>query len=320
MGQMSSRGDTPEPGTSAANTRQAAPAAPQDNNREDPVCPECRDISTVCSSSCQHCFCQLCLWDWCLGEAVCPRCQRPTRHPYPQHVALYHEVQDRVYSSKRRWQPWSCSGHFRCGRPWERRQRRSTQRPHDGHWQSRHNQGSDSPRRRWWQQRRAWEDTRGEGRAPRFEWDIPASSRGSQSRCRSRRSWSQQERSRGHRRWGRGRERSHGRERRWGTSSRRDQDTRTGSHDHSARQRRRRSWNADDGHTPMPQHNVPSGRSERHQWEDSDSSGHQHRTRSRTRGRSHRRGQDSQTSSEGTVPRDRSRRQRCWRRWNAERG
>ncbi|KAM4899292.1 uncharacterized protein FYW23_004858 [Sylvia borin] len=150
---MSSREDTPEPGTSAASTSQAAPAAPQDDHQENAVCPECRDISTVCSSSCRHCFCQLCLWDWSLGEAVCPRCQRPIRHPYPQHVALYHEVQDRVYDNKRRWrghsarQPRSCSGHFGHRRPWERRPRRSIRWPRNGRWRSQHSRGSDSPRR-----------------------------------------------------------------------------------------------------------------------------------------------------------------------------
>ncbi|XP_023784445.1 G patch domain-containing protein 8-like isoform X2 [Cyanistes caeruleus] len=395
-GEMSSKEDTPEPGTSAANTSQAAPAAPQDSNQENPGCPECQHISTVCTSSCRHCFCQLCTWDWSLGEAVCPRCQRPTRHPYPQHVALYHEVQDRVYNSKQRWsshyaqQPWSLYGHFRRGRPWERRRRRSMRWPRNGRRQSRHTRGSDSSR--WWQQqRRAWEEALEEGQIRRFEWAIPASSQGNQSWGRSSRSWSQHEQPWGHRRWSRDRERSHGWDRRQSRSSPRDQDAQTGSHDRSTRQRRWRSWNADDRHAPRPQHDVPtdispetrgeredsdssrqrrtrrrrtrgrshrrgqnsqgtmprnhsanqrrwrswddddrhtprsqsdtpSRRSERHQWEDWDSPRQQHATRRRTRGRSHRRGQSSQRASQGMVPRDHSTNQRRWRSWNADQG
>nr|XP_030129471.3 pre-mRNA-splicing factor 38B-like [Taeniopygia guttata] len=310
---MSSREDTPEPGTSAASTSQAGPPAPQDNSRDDTACPECRDISTACSSSCRHCFCRLCLWDWSLGQAVCPRCQRPTRHPYPQHVALYHEVQERVYERKRRWrgrsaqQPRSCSG------PWERRPRRSMRWPRDGRRESWHAPGSDSPRRRQWQLQRR-EDAPEEGQTLRFEWDVPASSQGHRSRRRPRRSWSQQERSRGRRRWSRGRERFRG----WDRPSRREQDTQTGSPERSARQRHWRSWSADDRHAPGPQHDVPSERSETHQWEDADASGQQRTRRRQSRGRSHRRGQNSQAGSQGTVHHEHSTRQRRWRSWNAD--
>ncbi|XP_027751290.1 G patch domain-containing protein 8 isoform X2 [Empidonax traillii] len=275
-GQMSSKEDSPEPGTSAASTSQA----PQDGSKGNPACPACRDIDTECSSSCRHCFCLLCLWDWSLSDAACPQCQRPTRHTYPQHVALYHEVQDQVYDSKQRrlglseQRARSCSGHSGWDGPPERGRRRSLTWHRGGRQWSRHGQGSGSSRRRRRQRRRNWDNAPNEGRAPRSEWDSPGSSWGRRSWHRSHtpRSRGQQEQPRGHRsrqRWRSGnREHSHGWDREWSRSRRRGRDTRTPSQgteslDDSARQRHWRSRNADEGRAPRHQQDIPdsSGRS-----------------------------------------------------------
>ncbi|XP_027552268.1 uncharacterized protein DDB_G0287625-like isoform X2 [Neopelma chrysocephalum] len=275
QGEMSS----PEPGTSTASTSQE----PRDGSGENPACPACQDIDTKCSSLCWHCFCGFCLGDWNLSDAACPQCQRPIRHTYPQHVALYHEVQDQVYDSKQRRLGHPEQGASSCSRrsgsshdetP-EQGRRRSLRWHRDGHQWSRHAQGSSSLRRRRRQRRRRrhqWRRDRdnvpAEGRAPGSEQDTSGSSWGRRFRRRSHmpRSQDQQERARGRRSrqtWQR-RNREHSRRwnRQWSRSRRQRRNTQTSSsgmepHDDSARQRRWRSRNAGEQRAPRHQQDIP---------------------------------------------------------------